>query len=130
MPDRPDRPQITLLTPPNADSVLAVLVENGADEPTVGGFIASTGLIDERIRYEHLVEAGASGARNIGAQLAKGSILAFTDDDTLVDRHWLAGFYPVLNGGAVTAVGAWVIDISDRNHRRSRHTSLPGAARH
>ena len=40
-------------------------------------------------------------------------------------RHWLAGFYPVKNeAGAVEAVGAWVIEISERKAAEQRELLL------
>jgi glycosyltransferase involved in cell wall biosynthesis len=41
------------------------------------------------IRYLHVGENGKSVALNRGIAAASGSILAFTDDDVRVDRHWL-----------------------------------------
>ena len=40
-------------------------------------------------------------------------------------RHWLAGFYPVKDGGgAVEAVGAWVVEISERKAAEQRELLL------
>ena len=33
---------------------------------------------------------GLAYARNLGAELARGSIVAYTDDDCIVDKHWLS----------------------------------------
>lgn len=42
-----------------------------------------------------------------------------------VTRHWLTGFYPVKNeAGDVDAVGAWVIEISDRKRAEEREALL------
>jgi GT2 family glycosyltransferase len=42
------------------------------------------------IHYCHVGDVGKSGALNAGIALASGEMLAFTDDDVVVDRHWLA----------------------------------------
>ena len=48
--------------------------------------------------------AGASGARNIGAQLSQGSLLLFCDADDVVDREWVSQLakalddYPAVGG--------------------------------
>lgn len=60
-----------------------------------------------RERYGHLShvhyfredQPGQSCAINRGLQHAQGEIVAFTDDDVLVDRHWLSG---LVNGFAVS----------------------------
>lgn len=44
---------------------------------------------DERLRYVEEPVVGASNARNRGAAEASGEIIAFTDDDAIVDAHWL-----------------------------------------
>ena len=45
---------------------------------------------DPVLRYVEEPVAGASNARNRGAAEASGEIIAFTDDDAVVDRHWLS----------------------------------------
>ncbi len=42
-----------------------------------------------RLRYFFLDRAGASRARNLGLQEARGEIVAFIDDDAIADRIWL-----------------------------------------
>ncbi|MEZ5324145.1 MAG: glycosyltransferase [Verrucomicrobiales bacterium] len=43
-----------------------------------------------RVRYIKQKHAGLSAARNLGAKKANGEILAYTDDDCMPDRDWLA----------------------------------------
>ncbi len=42
------------------------------------------------IEYMHSDVAGAVRARNAGAMLARGAVIAFIDDDCIPDREWLA----------------------------------------
>jgi GT2 family glycosyltransferase len=42
-----------------------------------------------RLRYVRESRRGLAAAHNCGLQLAEGTIVAFTDDDVVVDRHWL-----------------------------------------
>ncbi|MFD0569034.1 glycosyltransferase [Kitasatospora gansuensis] len=44
----------------------------------------------DRVRYLREPVAGLARAHNVGLAAARGELIAFTDDDTLVDRHWLA----------------------------------------
>ncbi|MBB4684453.1 glycosyltransferase family 2 protein [Amycolatopsis jiangsuensis] len=107
--DRPPRPErlprvsVVLATAGRPDdvrrcvhSVLAtgypdleiLVVDNVADGPR--GPLRELATTDERIRLLHEPVPGAGRARNRGAQAATGTVLAFTDDDTVVDRGWLA----------------------------------------
>lgn len=42
-----------------------------------------------KVRKHHQENRGLSVARNVGAELATGEIVAYTDDDCEVDVHWL-----------------------------------------
>ena len=44
---------------------------------------------EPRIRYARENRRGLAAAHNCGLQLAEGTVVAFTDDDVIVDRHWL-----------------------------------------
>jgi glycosyltransferase involved in cell wall biosynthesis len=41
------------------------------------------------VRHYRQANRGLSVARNVGARLASGEIVAYTDDDCVVDEHWL-----------------------------------------
>lgn len=55
-------------------------------EELVSGFCARY----PSLHYARELRPGLSRARNLGVSLAKGEIVAFTDDDVIVDRNWLA----------------------------------------
>lgn len=57
------------------------------------------------VRLLRLEAGGLSAARNAGAELATGEILAFTDDDCEPDRDWLAGLAAVFQKGCDAAGG-------------------------
>jgi GT2 family glycosyltransferase len=44
---------------------------------------------EPRVRYARENRRGLAAAHNCGLQLAEGAVVAFTDDDVIVDRHWL-----------------------------------------
>ena len=48
-------------------------------------------LADPRLVYVLEPRPGLSVARNTGARAATGEVIAFTDDDVVVDAHWLEG---------------------------------------
>lgn len=67
-----------------------IVVDNGsgADERFDLAAVESSGDVKVRLLQEEA--PGGSNARNAGLHAAEGEIVAFTDDDVLVDRNWLA----------------------------------------
>lgn len=55
-----------------------VIVDDGSEDDTEA---VVTGIVDARIIYERQNNAGASAARNRGAELARGRYVAFLDSD-------------------------------------------------
>lgn len=67
-----------------------VVVDNDADGgPLDTAFTAAFGA-EPRVRWVHEPRQGLSFARNAGLAAARGAYVVFTDDDVLVDRHWVA----------------------------------------
>src|SRR5262245_20417417 len=66
-----------------------VVVDNGARDGTQ--VIVARFARTARIPVRHVMESrrGLSWARNAGVRAAQGDVLAFTDDDCLVDAKWL-----------------------------------------
>ena len=65
-------------------------------------------LYGDVVRYRREDHRGLSSAHNRGLQAATGSIVAFVDDDVVVDRHWLTalaeGFSAQPDVGCVTGL--------------------------
>jgi hypothetical protein len=62
-----------------------IVVDNRPEVPALRDLAAS----DDRVSYVPEPVRGLSNARNRGAAEASGEIIAFTDDDAVVDRLWL-----------------------------------------
>jgi glycosyltransferase involved in cell wall biosynthesis len=54
---------------------------------------------------------GPAGARNAGWRVARSPLIAFTDDDTLPDPHWLSAGVVALAQGAAAAAGTIVVPL-------------------
>jgi glycosyltransferase involved in cell wall biosynthesis len=79
-----------------------VVVDDGGPEPLDPVVAPFREKIQVRlVRSEQL---GPAAARNCGAELARGSLLAFTDDDCLPEPQWLRVLAAGLNGSD-SAVG-------------------------
>jgi glycosyltransferase involved in cell wall biosynthesis len=77
------------------ESVLAVdypgfeviVVDNASKTADTRNYVV--GLSHPRLQLIHEPQPGASRARNAGLMAASGDVVAFVDDDVVVDRHWL-----------------------------------------
>jgi glycosyltransferase involved in cell wall biosynthesis len=65
-----------------------VVVDNGSTDGTSDAIKAQAAL-QPRYRYFREERAGKSFALNRGVAEARGRVLAFTDDDCVVDQNWL-----------------------------------------
>ncbi len=68
-----------------------VVVDNAPSDDSTRDLVEDRFGTDPRVRYVRETRAGASLARNIGAEEARGEIVAFTDDDAVVDPLWVSG---------------------------------------
>lgn len=64
-----------------------VVVDNAGATDATRLYVESLG--DPRMRVVDEPRPGLSRARNTGLSAATGEVVAFTDDDVVVDRHWL-----------------------------------------
>ncbi len=81
----------------HADRPLEVIVvENrpGAGSSVRANLLDAFGH-DTRVRYAEEPRPGLSNARNAGLDSARGGLVAFVDDDVIVDEHWLSSLRSV-----------------------------------
>ncbi|QUQ67947.1 glycosyltransferase family 2 protein [Kutzneria sp. CA-103260] len=74
--------------------------------------LARLAEMDQRVRYLREAVPGASRARNAGAAAARGEVLAFTDDDAVVDERWLAEAVAEIEAGGADCVTGLVLPKS------------------
>ncbi len=80
-----------------------IVVNDGGTE----SFVAITENLKQLLPLQFVEKdhAGPAAARNAGAKLARGNYLAFTDDDCLVESHWLHHFNEGFADGTWHALG-------------------------
>jgi O-antigen biosynthesis protein len=85
-----------------------IVVENRPAHSTVERALAERFGGDERIRYVEEHRPGLSWARNAGLSAARGELVAFTDDDVVVDPAWVGAIRAAFAGtpevGCVTGL--------------------------
>ena len=73
------------------DPFEVVVVDNAPTTPQTLAVVRARSDADSRVRYVREPRPGLSRARNCGLRAARGELVAFTDDDVVVDPHWLDG---------------------------------------
>lgn len=64
-----------------------------------------------RLRYVFESSTGLSFARNKGIQEAKGAIIAFTDDDCVIDSQWVHAIYQCARETNFEAMGGKILPV-------------------
>jgi len=88
-----------------------IVIDNNSRDSTrqvVEHFIATTAL---PLKYVFEPKPGLSNARNTGIEYAHGSVIAFTDDDVTVEKHWLANLYQAFQKFDCIAIGGRIFPV-------------------
>jgi glycosyltransferase involved in cell wall biosynthesis len=88
-----------------------VVVDNCSTDNTahvIGRFAATSPI---SVRYVFEPKQGKSFALNTGVRAARGDLLAFTDDDVMVDQHWLTSLERIFAQFDCIAVAGRVVPI-------------------
>jgi GT2 family glycosyltransferase len=68
-----------------------VVVDNAPTDDSTRRVVEAVMAVDSRFRYAVEPRPGLSRARNLGLSLARGAVVAYTDDDVAVDPDWVQG---------------------------------------
>jgi glycosyltransferase involved in cell wall biosynthesis len=72
------------------DAFEVLVIDNGSTDDTKGVTDSQAGTI-RNLSYHYCAEPGLMAARHMGCDEAKGDILCYLDDDSLVNKEWLQG---------------------------------------
>ncbi len=99
-------------TPPGADWELLV-IDNGSTDATAALIAKFTAKLPVRHVFE--AKAGLSHARNRAVAEARGAYLVWTDDDVVVQPHWLAAYINAFNAHPEAALfGGKIVPVLDQ----------------
>lgn len=88
-----------------------LVVDNNSSDQTLEVVQDFSRRYPGRVRYLFERQQGLSFARNAGIRESDGEILAFTDDDLLVEPEWLWNLTSALDGGEWMGVGGRIIAV-------------------
>jgi len=80
---------VTTIREHASGTVEVIVVENRPEKSCVSAALTEAFGPDSGVRYIEEPTPGLSRARNAGLAVASGSIVAFPDDDVVVDEYWL-----------------------------------------
>ncbi|MEO8657497.1 MAG: glycosyltransferase [Bryobacteraceae bacterium] len=96
-----------ILPPEIAWEVL--VVDNNSSDRTGDVVAAYTKHSPDRFRYIRETRQGKSFALNTGIQEARGEVVAFMDDDVVVDENWLASLMSQMNDPEWAGAGGRIV---------------------
>ena len=94
-----------------------ILVVDNAARSTETKDMVRQEFQDPRIRLIEEPVPGLSHARNTGLEHARGDIVAFTDDDVVVDHAWLREIAAGFERAPVTACVTWLVPAGEVRSR-------------
>lgn len=95
-----------------------ILVDNNSKDNTKEVISAFSKNTTMKVKYLFEPKQGISHARNLGIKNAVGDILAFTDDDVILDEQWLFNIADFASKNDFDAIGGKVIpDYPDNTPR-------------
>ena len=103
------------MTTPEDLSWEIIIVDNNSQDNTrdvVEDFRINSGL---NVVYAFEGKQGLSYARNSGIKEAKGEIIVFTDDDVIVDKHWLVNMIGAFEETDAVCVGGKILPIWEKS---------------
>jgi glucosyl-dolichyl phosphate glucuronosyltransferase len=86
-----------------------LVVDNNSTDATRLVTEAFIHRLGPRVRYIFEAKQGRSAALNAGIAAAEGNIVAFTDDDVLLDKHWLSNLKQTFESYDCSAVAGRVV---------------------
>jgi GT2 family glycosyltransferase len=90
-----------------------VVVDDGSRDETPRVLEEWSGRHRGQLRVFRQVNGGPARARNRGCHEARGTFLAFIDDDCLAERSWLRSLEAALEGSRAAAVAGAVINPNE-----------------
>lgn len=107
---------------PPAGGFEVIVVDDGSPRPVAPALAPLQDRLDLTVARQG--NAGPAAARNLGARLARGRLLVFTDDDCRPRRDWLRVFASAAAGQDRTLLGGRTVDRAGGRFARASQLLL------
>jgi glucosyl-dolichyl phosphate glucuronosyltransferase len=88
-----------------------LVVDNNSNDDTAAVVRRFTQRLGPSVRYIFEGRQGRSAALNAGIAQASGDVIAFTDDDVILDPEWLAQLFHAFDDPSVSAVAGRILPL-------------------
>lgn len=92
-----------------------IVVDNNSKDKTKETIEHYLSQFNGRLRYVLELNQGLSYARNRGIKESKGHIVAFTDDDVILDKNWLNNIARCFNDYHCDGIGGRILPLYNKN---------------
>ena len=88
-----------------------LIVDNNSNDDTAAVIRSFIQRMGAQVRYVFERKQGRSAALNTGIAQAAGDVIAFTDDDVILDPNWLAQLHQAFEDRSVSAVAGRILPL-------------------
>jgi GT2 family glycosyltransferase len=108
------------------ENLEVVVAENRPSASTVRITLAREFAAESRVRVIDVPRPGLSNARNAGIDAASGEIVAFIDDDVVVDERWADTVAQAFDDASVACVTGLIVPLSLGNCEQALFDEFAG----
>jgi GT2 family glycosyltransferase len=113
----------------DAGETEVIVVENRPRGSTVAEALVDAFPGREDVRCVEEGRSGLANARNAGLRAARGELIAFTDDDVVVDRRWVAALREAFGAKGVDCVTGLIAPLELENEAQMAHERFASYAK-
>ncbi len=106
-----------------------IVVDNARSSDATERMLATDTYTQRGVRYVREDIPGLARAHNTGVAHATGDVIAITDDDVVVDRHWLAALLEAFHDHDAGCVTGLILPVELRTREQSWVEQYGGFAR-
>ena len=113
----------------HAGEIEVIVVENRPRGSTVAEALADAFPGREDVRCVEEGRSGLANARNAGLRAARGELIAFTDDDVVVDRGWVSALREAFTARDAACITGLIVPLELESEAQINHERFASYAK-